>query len=49
MSHNRSHQKELKCEWAGCTKIFDKPCRLKAHMRVHTGYRPFVCNFAVSF
>ncbi|KAF4521804.1 hypothetical protein B566_EDAN011389 [Ephemera danica] len=47
-AHVRSHEhkeEEVRCQWAGCGKLFDKPCRLRAHMRVHTGDRPYSCNF----
>lgn len=49
-SHSRTHMlniNDLKCEY--CFKVFDKPCRLKAHIRSHTGVKPYKCNFQVSF
>ncbi|XP_039277251.1 myoneurin [Nilaparvata lugens] len=47
--HQRAHQHDigdLQCEF--CHKLFDKPCRLIAHIRCHTGVKPYVCNFEVS-
>lgn len=40
-SHKRSHERlsPIVCEFAGCGRTFDKPSRLKAHQRVHTGER----------
>ncbi|XP_059474682.1 zinc finger and SCAN domain-containing protein 12-like [Neocloeon triangulifer] len=46
--HIRGHEhkeEEVICQWAGCGKRFDKPCRLRAHMRSHTGDRPYICTF----
>nr|XP_018902346.1 PREDICTED: zinc finger protein 236-like isoform X1 [Bemisia tabaci] len=45
-SHARGHvysEEDLKCSF--CNKIFDKPCRLKAHVRSHTGVKPYRCKF----
>lgn len=39
-SHNRTHFKEtgnFTCTYPGCDKTYDKACRLKIHMRSHTG------------
>nr|CAD7590088.1 unnamed protein product [Timema genevievae] len=47
-SHYRIHQhkeEELRCQWGTCNKLFDQPCRLKAHMRSHTGDKPYSCLF----
>ncbi|KFO69416.1 Zinc finger protein ZXDC, partial [Cuculus canorus] len=47
-SHNRAHfreQEQFSCSFPGCNKQYDKACRLKIHMRSHTGERPFLCDF----
>ncbi|KAK3608516.1 hypothetical protein CHS0354_010370 [Potamilus streckersoni] len=47
-SHPRVHQqdlRELTCTFEGCGRIFDKVCRLKQHMRSHTGEKPYVCGY----
>ncbi|ELT88734.1 hypothetical protein CAPTEDRAFT_134424 [Capitella teleta] len=33
------------CNWPGCDKIFDRPARIKRHLLVHTGERPYKCEF----
>ncbi|CAB3365524.1 Hypothetical predicted protein [Cloeon dipterum] len=46
--HIRGHEhkeEEVICQWDGCGKRFDKPCRLRAHMRSHTGDRPYKCIY----
>ncbi|KAL0600120.1 Zinc finger protein ZXDC [Plecturocebus cupreus] len=46
-SHNRAHFREqelFSCSFPGCSKQYDKACRLKIHLRSHTGERPFVCD-----
>ena len=36
--------KRYVCEYSGCTKVFDRPVRLQAHIRTHTNDRPFACK-----
>ena len=35
---------EHKCLWPGCNKIFDSNYSLIIHIRVHTGYKPYICD-----
>ncbi|CAK7268377.1 hypothetical protein SEPCBS119000_003030 [Sporothrix epigloea] len=38
-----SDLKTIPCTWPGCTKTFNRPARLTAHIRSHTNDRPFRC------
>ncbi|KAK8114361.1 transcription factor IIIA [Apiospora kogelbergensis] len=40
-----SDYKTIKCTWPGCTKSFNRPARLTAHMRSHNNERPFACPY----
>ncbi|CDQ80827.1 unnamed protein product [Oncorhynchus mykiss] len=44
-SGDPSKKKQHVCHMEGCGKVYGKTSHLRAHLRWHTGERPFVCNW----
>lgn len=42
---NRSQRKNFPCPEEGCGNVFNKECKLRAHMINHKGVRPYKCTF----
>lgn len=45
MTENGTKKKQHICHYHGCGKVYGKTSHLRAHLRWHTGERPFVCNW----
>lgn len=43
--NSETKKKQHICHMPGCGKIYGKTSHLRAHLRWHTGERPFVCNW----
>lgn len=33
------------CPWTGCSKVFNRFYNLRSHYRIHSGEKPFTCNY----
>lgn len=33
------------CPWTGCNKVFNRFYNLRSHYRIHSGEKPFTCNY----
>ncbi|XP_046690864.1 transcription factor Sp4 isoform X1 [Silurus meridionalis] len=44
-SNDPTKKKQHVCHMEGCGKVYGKTSHLRAHLRWHTGERPFVCNW----